>query len=119
MVTRLKKVERSGRKIEIEDLPVLEDHVRVEYTAEQLRRRLDQANLDTLTYLQFLKMIGSTFKRSICEQLTYIFLENITKLFSPVCTAKLITLVKEGDFEGAFLWSFILIFTNFLGITLG
>ena len=33
MVRKLKKVELSGRKIDVEDLPELEEEIRVEHTA--------------------------------------------------------------------------------------
>jgi len=64
-------------------------------------------------------MLAFSFKKSIFGLMIYIMLENLTKLSSPLCTAKLISLVKDKEFESAFYWSLILIITNFFGLTLG
>lgn len=64
-------------------------------------------------------MLGRTFPKSVSGLLAYIFLENIAKLISPICTATLINAVKDGNLENALYWSLLLIASNFFGVTLG
>jgi len=49
MVKKLKKVELSGRKISVEDLPELEENVRVEYTASKIKPKIEAMDPDKVT----------------------------------------------------------------------
>ncbi|EAS02358.2 ABC transporter family protein (macronuclear) [Tetrahymena thermophila SB210] len=119
MVKKLKNIEQQGRRIEVDDLPELEDHAKVEYTAYKLKEKIEKLDPEKVTSLGFLKIIGLAFKKSVLAIMTFLFLENITKLMVPYCMQKLIQLVKEGDIQQASLWVFLLVFSSFLGITFG
>ena len=42
-------MELSGRKIDVEDLPELEDNVRVEYTAAKIKPKIEAMDPDKVT----------------------------------------------------------------------
>jgi len=49
MIQKLKKVELSGKKIDVEDLPELEDNVRVEYTAAKIKPKIEAMDPEKVT----------------------------------------------------------------------
>lgn len=62
-------------------------------------------------------MIVRKFTGMVGGLVTYILLENFSKLLSPFCSAKIILFVRDGEIDMALYWSIVLIVANFFGIT--
>ncbi|EAR99878.2 ABC transporter family protein (macronuclear) [Tetrahymena thermophila SB210] len=119
MAKRLWNIEKLGRKIEIDDIPELEEHVKVESSVKKIKMRLNSMDIKKITYLQFIKIICQTFWKNILIIDIYAFFEVLSKMFSPYCIAKVIILVKDGDQSQAYLWIALLIITHYFSITFG
>ncbi|KAL4432931.1 hypothetical protein ABPG74_014445 [Tetrahymena malaccensis] len=119
MAKKLWNIEKLGRKIEIDDIPELEEHVKVESSVKNIKMRLNSMDIKQITYVQFIKIICQTFWMNILVIDIYALFEGLTQIFSPYCIAKVIMLVKDGEKSQAFLWIAILIINHYFAITFG
>ncbi|KAL4478039.1 hypothetical protein ABPG72_013478 [Tetrahymena utriculariae] len=119
MTKKLWSIQELGRKIEIDDIPELEEHVKVESSVKKIKMRLNSKDIKKIIYIQFIKIICQTFWKNILIIDIYAFLEGLSKMFSPYCISKVIMLVKDGEKSQAYLWIAILIITHYFAITFG
>ncbi|EAR99877.2 ABC transporter family protein (macronuclear) [Tetrahymena thermophila SB210] len=119
ILKKLKQVESFGRKFQIDDLPQLENHVKVETTNKLLKGQIEHLDPQKVSQYSFLWILGKTFKKDVFGILGYVFLEGLSKIFSPLCTAQIITCVKNQEVYLALVWVLCLVFANFFGTTFG
>ncbi|KAL4478038.1 hypothetical protein ABPG72_013477 [Tetrahymena utriculariae] len=119
ILKKLKQVESSGRKFQTDDLPQLEHHIKVETTNQLLKGQIDNLDPKKVSQYSFLWILGKTFKKDVFGILGYVFLEGLSKIFSPLCTAQIITCVKNQEVHLALGWVLCLVFANFFGTTFG